>query len=249
MSDIDQVVSKVERNRDKTQIIRESHKYREELLQAVQVSDMETANELAQSFSQYFEKDKVDLMKRVEGDTLRSYKNIMLSHNSMYALMAERGGMDAALSHYMSEKYAIIIESTESRSELAKLHMEFLGEYANPKHRIALKESQFLTDKANRIISNNFMNDLTIQFIADECFVTKEHLMRTFKAETGQTINDMIQRRRLEEAKNLLTHSNFSITDVAIMVGFNSSQYFSRVFKKAYDITPSEFRINQTINN
>lgn len=245
MSDMAQVVTKVERDRDKTQMIRESHKYREELLQAIQLSDMETVNELAQIFSHFFEKDKVDLMKRVEGDTLRSYKNIMLSHNSMYALMAERGGMDAALSHYMSEKYAIIIESAESRSELSELHLKFLREYANPKHRLSFDESQSLSDKANRIISNNFMNDITIQFIADECFVTKEHLMRTFKEETGYTINDMIQQRRLEEAKKLLIHSNFSITDVAIMVGFNSSQYFSRVFKKAYRLTPSEYRINK----
>lgn len=213
------------------------------MLRAIQHADLEKLKTLEKKANQILEKDTIDLMKRVEGNSLRSHKNLMLSHNSMYALVAERGGLDATLAHYMSEKYAVIIEMSRIREELSAVHSEFIREYANPKYRLTFNEDKSLSSKAMHIISNNFMNDLSIQFIAEELYVTKEHLMRTFKEETDKTINEVIQRNRLEEAIKLLAHSNFSVTDIAMMVGFNSSQYFSRVFKKEYNQIPSEYRL------
>ena len=249
MSEIEREVSKIIQNPDKTRLIRESHNFREELLQAIQRADIGQVQLMKKKVNQYFQKDTIDIIGRIKEDTIRSYKNIMLSHNSMYALVAERGGLDPALAHYMSEKYAIMIEAAYSQKYLEQLHKQFIQEYAAPEHRLDLDTEQSLSEKVDIFISNNFMNAVNIQFIADELFVSKEHLMRTFKEQTGNTINEVLQKKRLEEAASLLATSTFSITDIAIMIGYNSSQYFSKVFKKEYQLTPSQYQRNIKLND
>ena len=68
------------------------------------------------------------------------------------------------------------------------------------------------------------------------------HLMRTFKNEKGTTVSLYRNRKRVAEAKKLLSYSNLSLTDIAIMVGFNNSQYFSKVFKEVAGISPKVYR-------
>lgn len=232
---------KIVQNSEKADFIRKSHEFREELLQAIQQADSKRIENYKSKANYYLEKDKIGLSERVHGDTMRSYKNIMLSHNSMYALVAERGGLDPALSHYMSEKYAIMIESSELIEELLSLHLQFLTEYSSPKYRMEL-EDKSLSAKVETFISNNFMYEIDIQLIADELFITKEHLMRMFKKETGFTINEVLKEKRLEEALSLLACSNCSITDIALMIGYSSSQYFSQVFKREYKMTPTQYK-------
>jgi AraC-like DNA-binding protein len=63
-----------------------------------------------------------------------------------------------------------------------------------------------------------------------------------FKKATGLSPNDYLQRHRIECAREQLRRDEVSITDVALSTGFESSQYFSRVFRKYCGITPTEFR-------
>ncbi|UOF92742.1 helix-turn-helix transcriptional regulator [Fodinisporobacter ferrooxydans] len=88
------------------------------------------------------------------------------------------------------------------------------------------------------------MNPIDISQIADEFFVTRVHLMRTFKKETGTIINEAITSKRLEEACHLLKNSNLHITEIALMVGFNNSQYFSKLFNETFAATPKTYRKN-----
>lgn len=243
MSNISEEMIKVENNPKKSKIITESHALREKLLFAIRDADMATAKITFENASTYISnEDPIDILSRIEGNKLRSEKNFMLSHNSMYALMAELGGLDPVLSHYMSEKYAILIESSDDNKELEKIHHQMLHNYSSSKNRYSLVDNMLLSEKVKRYIANNFMNELSMQAIADEFYVTKEHLMRTFKKETGSTVNELIKKSRLDEAEDLLKHSSLSVTDIAIMTGFNSVQYFSTVFREIYNMTPTEYQ-------
>lgn len=243
MSNISEEIKKSETNPQKSKIITESHALRKKMLFAIRDGDMETTKKVFEKVNAYLNKeDPIDILGRVEGNKLRSQKNFMLSHNSMYALMAELGGLDPVLSHYMSEKYAILIESAGVIKELEMLHLQMIDNYSTSQNRYALMEDMPLSDKVRRYIANNFMNELSMQTIADEFYVTKEHLMRTFKKETGSTVNELIKKNRLDEAEDLLKHSRLSVTDIAIMTGFNSVQYFSTVFREIYDMTPTDYQ-------
>lgn len=238
-------IKKIISNPIKAETIKEGHKVRMQLLKAIEQCDEESYEEIEKVFKEYTEVDTFDLMKRVSGDPLRSYKNILLSHNSLYAYSAEKGGMSPVLSHYMSEKYAILIESKNEINELKELHQYFLKDYLNIDNRISLYRNESLSVRVLQYISANFMNQININQIANEFFVTRVHLMRTFKKETGTTINEAITSKRLEEACVLLRKSNLTITEIALMAGFNSPQYFSNLFFEKLGMTPKTYRNNK----
>jgi transcriptional regulator GlxA family with amidase domain len=67
-------------------------------------------------------------------------------------------------------------------------------------------------------------------------------LFQLFKQNTGLTPNDYLQRLRIAKARELLTTTSQSVTEIAFAAGFASSQYFSRVFRKYTGQMPSEYR-------
>ena len=63
-----------------------------------------------------------------------------------------------------------------------------------------------------------------------------------FKAQTGLTPNDYLQRLRVEAAQEQLRQTDFSVTQIALAMGFSSGQYFSTVFARYTGVSPTRFR-------
>lgn len=175
-------------------------------------------------------------------DKVRSYKNILLSHNTLYSYVAEKGGLSSWQSHFMSEKYAIMIEHANNLTELDKIHSNMLMEYSNPTIRKSSSSKLSIVEKAENYIEMNFMEDHSIEVIARKLHVHPSHLMRAFKKEKGITVSHYRNLRRIQEAKELILFSNLTMTEIAIMVGICNSQYFSKLFKEIEGVTPKELR-------
>jgi AraC family transcriptional regulator, dual regulator of chb operon len=75
--------------------------------------------------------------------------------------------------------------------------------------------------------------------------VSLPHLCRTIKARTGLTPTELINSARLRHAKLMLSNTNASIDSIAYEVGFENTPYFHRVFKRAFDVSPGQFRAKQ----
>ena len=224
------------------EIIEESHRFREEFLYLIQTCDTAHIENYKKEMIDYRKIDTLKIFKRVPGNELRSYKNFLLSHNTLYSYSAEKGGLSAAQSHFMSEKYAIMIEHSHSFAQLDQIHLNMIEEYIDPANRFYLEPNPTILDKAIHFIEMNFAEDFTITEIAEELHVHPSHLMRLFKKEKGQTISHFRNQKRIKEAKELLIHSKLSMTEIAFMVGFNNPQYFSKIFKKEEKTTPKAFR-------
>lgn len=91
-------------------------------------------------------------------------------------------------------------------------------------------------------IERNYKKDIGIQDIADYIGISYSHARKIFKESTGKNISDFINGLRIKESKNLLAHTDISIKDLALAVGYNSDQTFSRIFKKIEGVTPGEYR-------
>ena len=199
---------------------------------------MEQGSKVAQILGE----DELNILKRVPDNKIRSYKNILLSHNTLYSYVAEIGGLSPLQSHFMSEKYAVMIEHSENISQLEKIHSNMLNEYSDPAIRIKKGENLSIVEKAVNYIEMNFAEDISIEEMAGKIHVHPSHLMRAFKKEKGITISNYRNHRRIREAKQLILYSDLSMTEIAIMTGFNNSQYFSKFFKEAEGVTPVEFK-------
>ena len=72
--------------------------------------------------------------------------------------------------------------------------------------------------------------------------MSKASLYRKMKALTGQSTNEFIQNFRLKYAARLLSESSAPISDIAYDVGFSDPYYFSRSFKKLFEMSPKQWR-------
>lgn len=99
-----------------------------------------------------------------------------------------------------------------------------------------------LTQAAKRYIEAHSAEKFSLQAMSDALFVNGSHLLRVFKARTGQTLLAYHNRMRCENAKALLTRDDISISRVGEMAGFVSSSHFSHIFKKLTGMTPTEYR-------
>ena len=91
-------------------------------------------------------------------------------------------------------------------------------------------------------IRKHLDSHLDIDMLADKACMSKDHFIRVFKRETGQTPNVYITKRRLEKAELALVTSDLSIKGIAEMLGYHDYSYFNRVFKQNAGITPQQYR-------
>lgn len=101
-------------------------------------------------------------------------------------------------------------------------------------------EDQFIK-KLHTIIKDRFENpDLSIPEVCQAMHLSHTQLCRKLKALTGKTPSQFIRSFRLQKARKLLQNSELNISEIAYEVGFRDPNYFTRMFKKEFGITPGE---------
>ena len=89
-----------------------------------------------------------------------------------------------------------------------------------------------------RYIDAHLTEDLSIDILAEEFYISKYHMMRLFKQETGRSIHDYLQERRLLHARDLI-RQGVSATDSCFQSGFRSYSSFTRAYAKHFGTTPT----------
>lgn len=89
-------------------------------------------------------------------------------------------------------------------------------------------------------LSNSSLNGLAI---AESLSLSRMQIHRDIKQSTGMNAGQLIQKIRMETAKELIQSTNIPITQIAEMVGYKNISYFSKVFKSVYNHSPSYFRV------
>ncbi|NGM65394.1 helix-turn-helix transcriptional regulator [Sphingobacterium sp. SGR-19] len=108
-------------------------------------------------------------------------------------------------------------------------------------------------DEANQISSNTFRNFLKlldkyykenreVNFYAERLFMSSRNLNHICQKVLHQSVSEIIETRKLTEAKNLLITTDLTIAEIGYALGYNEKTYFTHAFKRKSGITPSEFR-------
>ena len=133
----------------------------------------------------------------------------------------------AVIRHLLSALF-IKIESERSRQEVGD------GTIAKTQN-ITFKN--FL-----KILEENFRRPEGVDFYAEKLFMTARNLNLICQNILQQSVSEIIETRKLIEAKNLLISTDKSISGIGYELGYNEKSYFTNVFKKKSGQTPSEFR-------
>ncbi len=99
-----------------------------------------------------------------------------------------------------------------------------------------------LMENVKAYLRENLAYDLTMEEIATAFGYTPKYLGRLFKLRTGHTVKEYCNWLRVGQAKSLLTDTNMEIETIALQVGFNSVNYFDRVFHKSTGLSPQSYR-------
>jgi AraC family L-rhamnose operon transcriptional activator RhaR/AraC family L-rhamnose operon regulatory protein RhaS len=94
---------------------------------------------------------------------------------------------------------------------------------------------------AERIEGNSSL-PLSASEMAEEARTSVRNFRREFKLATGESPVAFVNRRRVEEARALLRGTDKTVTQIAFLVGFEDSAYFTRVFKRVEGVSPSDYR-------
>lgn len=106
------------------------------------------------------------------------------------------------------------------------------------------KQIQIIIDEIDLCIKRHEDEALTLQHLAHKLGYSEFHVSRKFKEISGMQFREYLRYRRLAFALKELRDTKKSILDIALNYGFSSNEAFTRAFKEAYGITPSEYRRN-----
>lgn len=96
-------------------------------------------------------------------------------------------------------------------------------------------------------IHDHMKEDITLAGLAETFHFSPQYLAKRFKEEYGTTIMSYLTERRMEQARLLLAHTELSIQEVALESGFEDHNYFGKVFRKHFGLSPTAYR--KTVNS
>ncbi len=94
-------------------------------------------------------------------------------------------------------------------------------------------------------IRTHYADNVTVEKVAAEVYVSPTHLMHLFRKELDKTFSECLTEYRIEMAKRMLRDPKYRVYEVGDLVGFGDSKYFSQVFKKMTGMPPSEYAKSQ----
>ena len=97
--------------------------------------------------------------------------------------------------------------------------------------------------KATDYIHTHISEKITLASLAQTAGVSPPYLSLLFKQVTGDSFHDYLNKVRIDEAKRLLTGTEYPLAEIAVACGFNDQSYFCKVFKKYTGLPPVKYRI------
>ncbi len=91
-------------------------------------------------------------------------------------------------------------------------------------------------------IKDNYLSMIEVSMLQTLCHCSESYINHIFKKRTGYSVRGYVNRLRITDAKELLIHSYFNISEISLKTGFSDPDYFSRVFSKITGISPKKYR-------
>ncbi len=136
----------------------------------------------------------------------------------------------------------------EGSVQLIKLNLEMLL-IKLLRHEQNVKETSVQREISDNLIAgvvevlhSNVYGKITVEDICRKLCFSRSYVSARFKDSCGMTMNEYINRMKIEEAKTLIREEKHSISEISEMLCYDNPHYFSRVFKKVTHMSPREYK-------
>lgn len=129
-------------------------------------------------------------------------------------------------------------------NEALKVMVDRLDKSVNPEEEEEQKETagSFIVNQAMSYMEKNYQQKLTLQAVADCCYVSQWHLSKLLNRYAGKSFYDILNAIRINKAKELLADPKLKIGEISELVGYADTAHFARTFKKLAGMSANEYR-------
>lgn len=113
---------------------------------------------------------------------------------------------------------------------------------AEEKPRDDQNTGSFIVNRAMAYMEEHYAEKITLQDVAERCYVSQWHLSKLLHKYADQSFYDVLNRIRIDAAKDLMMDPKLKVGDIGLMVGYSDTAHFSRIFKKLVGCSANEYR-------
>lgn len=175
-------------------------------------------------------------------EPIRNVQNYSIILNTLLRKAAEQGGVHPLYIDRLSSEFGHKIEKSTTLEAVDKLQHEMIHKYCLLVKNHSMKGYSLLVQKVITQMDSDLTADLTLNTFAQQLNVNPSYLSTLFKKETGMTLTEYVNRRRIEHSILLLNSTSLQIQTIAQHCGIPDVNYFTKMFKKQIGKTPKEYR-------
>ena len=143
----------------------------------------------------------------------------------------------------MNELHEALVAMTSKLDRLAaRSAPACLPEPETEEEPPAAQAGSYLVKRAVSFMEQHYAQKLTLQEVADECYISQWHLSKLINRHTEKNFYDLLNTIRIQKAKELLNDPKLKIGDIAELVGYSDNGHFARIFKKIEGVSANEYR-------
>ncbi len=216
-------------------VLEDRYNFENELIEAVARGNSRKAELMMARFSVLTFEQRTD-------DTLRNIKNYCIIMNTLLRKAAEKGGVHPYYLNKVSSDFAIKTELLNSVGETGDFMLSIMRTYCNLVKNHSIKNFSPIIQKAILRIENDLSGDITLKNLSSLSSVSPGYFSALFKKETGVSLTEYVNIKRINYAKHLLKSTNLQIQQIAQVCGILDFHYFCRIFKRSTGKTPTQYR-------
>jgi len=176
-----------------------------------------------------------------EGGKLESVRIRSVELTTLLSRVAMDGGANADSIYQLNNQLLPILYHEQDLDELC-LHLQEVTEHFMTAMFNEQDKGNLYIRKALQYMANHYSEHLTLPAVADYIQLSPSYFSTLFSQVVGCSFRDHLCRIRVEESKQLLLSTNFSLANIAVAVGFPDQSYFCKAFKRVTGLTPGKFR-------
>ncbi len=159
---------------------------------------------------------------------------------------AEESGLSVITIDEITQKYTQLSSISKNADLQTRYQIEMIVELTKAvhNHKLSLDKYSPPIQRVLEYMNLHLGDHISNEDLSANANMSISHLAKVFKKETGVTMTEYIALFRCKKAANLLKKTNLPVQEISSYVGYPDNNYFVKVFKKNYDMTPTEFRKN-----
>lgn len=179
---------------------------------------------------------------RNQAEPLQNLQVFSISLNTLFRKAAEHGGVHPIYVNQLSNTIVEHIADFTRSDNILDLWSDMIQKYCTLVNNHSTRNYSLPIQKVIIQINLDLSADLSLKAMAEYLNVNASYLSNLFHKETGMTLTNYVNQRRMEYAAWMLSSTQLPISTIAQHCGILDDNYFTKLFKKQYDITPTQFR-------